>query len=283
VKVPGLSQVTSVATNAGGCCTSFIGFSLALTASGTVMAWGDNHFGELGNGGTTSSTTPVAVQGLTGASAIAAGGLQGIALTAGTSPAPSPRSGPFSSIWRQTANPRNSNEPGGLKDTFLESVSAASSTDAWAVGFHSLASTQPLAEHFNGHTWQSVPAPAAGTPGIGTVPILNGVSADSPNDAWAVGGTTLKPKNPDLSQDTLTLHWDGNSWQAVPSPCLTGLGTVDQQGSCNTTKASNQEQNHLTGVTALSPDNVWASGYENGANGTVPYVLHWDGTRQPGR
>jgi hypothetical protein len=64
----------------------------------------------------------------------------------------------------------------------------------------------------------------------------------------------------------------------VPSPCLTGLGTVDQQGSCNTTKASNQEQNHLTGVTALSPDNVWASGYENGANGTVPYVLHWDGT-----
>jgi alpha-tubulin suppressor-like RCC1 family protein len=361
VKVPGLSQVTAVATNTGGCCTSVIQFSLALTASGTVMAWGDDHFGELGDGSTTGSSTPVAVTGLTGVSAIVAGGLQGIALTAGTSPAPSPRSGPFSSIWRQTANPRNINEPGGLKVTFLESVSAASSTDAWAVGFHSLASTQPLAEHFNGRTWQishiplpqgasggslsgvdelapanvwavgssiwnfnghawtpvsapgsdfaaiagtsaddlwavgapgfnlefdqfngqtwqSVTAPGTGTPGIGAVPTLNGVSADSPSDAWAVGSTTLSTKNPDLSQDTLTLHWNGDSWQAVPSPCLTGQGTIDNKGNCNTTKASDQEQNHLTGVTALSSDNVWASGYENGSNGTVPYVLHWNGT-----
>jgi alpha-tubulin suppressor-like RCC1 family protein len=56
------------------------GFALALLNDGTVVAWGDNQNGELGDGGTTDSSVPVPVGGLTNVKAIAAGGVFGFAL-----------------------------------------------------------------------------------------------------------------------------------------------------------------------------------------------------------
>jgi alpha-tubulin suppressor-like RCC1 family protein len=44
----------------------------ALRADHTVVAWGYNHFGELGNGTTVKSAVPVVVTDLTGVTAIAA-------------------------------------------------------------------------------------------------------------------------------------------------------------------------------------------------------------------
>ncbi|HEY3821387.1 MAG TPA: hypothetical protein VGL81_29675 [Polyangiaceae bacterium] len=58
-------------------------FTCALLSNGTVRCWGDNPDGELGNGTTTSSTTPVAVSGLTGASGLAAGGYHACGLLPG--------------------------------------------------------------------------------------------------------------------------------------------------------------------------------------------------------
>jgi hypothetical protein len=54
--------------------------SLALLSSGTVMAWGVNGLGQLGNGTETKSNVPVAVSGLTEVTAISAGGYHSLAL-----------------------------------------------------------------------------------------------------------------------------------------------------------------------------------------------------------
>jgi hypothetical protein len=54
--------------------------SLALLSNHTVVAWGGNSSGQLGNGTTTSSTVPVAMGGTTEVAAIAAGARHSLAL-----------------------------------------------------------------------------------------------------------------------------------------------------------------------------------------------------------
>jgi uncharacterized protein (TIGR03437 family) len=73
VEVSGLTGV--IAAIAAGAA-----HSLALKSDGTVWAWGYNAAGELGNGSTSSSTLPAAVNNLTGAVAVAAGGETSLAL-----------------------------------------------------------------------------------------------------------------------------------------------------------------------------------------------------------
>jgi alpha-tubulin suppressor-like RCC1 family protein len=74
VRVSGISTATAVA--AGGVTGS--GYSCALLSSGRIDCWGANRTGQLGDGTTTDRHTPVAVSGITNATAIAAGGASGI-------------------------------------------------------------------------------------------------------------------------------------------------------------------------------------------------------------
>jgi len=82
--VPGLSGVLAVAAGMTHSC--------ALLSGGTVECWGSNAFGELGSGtstgpqtcaGSACSASPVAVSGLSGASAIATGNEHSCALVSG--------------------------------------------------------------------------------------------------------------------------------------------------------------------------------------------------------
>ncbi len=66
-------QVSGLTSGATGVATGGA-FSCAITAAGAVECWGDNGVGQLGDGTTAASTTPVQVSGLTsGVQAIAAG------------------------------------------------------------------------------------------------------------------------------------------------------------------------------------------------------------------
>jgi alpha-tubulin suppressor-like RCC1 family protein len=72
VAVTGLSDITAVAAG--------VDHALALRANGTVVSWGNNQTGKLGDGSTTTRLTPVAVSGLTNIVAIAAGQVSNAAL-----------------------------------------------------------------------------------------------------------------------------------------------------------------------------------------------------------
>jgi len=76
VRVPELTGVTALAG------ATFTGY--ALRGDGTVAAWGEGHYGELGNNTTTVISGPVPVAVPAAAAAIAAGGFNGYALRAGS-------------------------------------------------------------------------------------------------------------------------------------------------------------------------------------------------------
>jgi hypothetical protein len=74
VPVRGLRDVVALAAGHG--------HTLALQVDGTVWAWGNGTLGQLGDGTTSSRSTPVQVSGLTDVVAIAAGGGHSLARTA---------------------------------------------------------------------------------------------------------------------------------------------------------------------------------------------------------
>ncbi len=128
----------------------------------------------------------------------------------------------------------------------LEDVVTISQTDAWAVGWSGSASSldeRNVAMHWDGSTWTIVPTPQ---PGGELVDQLFAIDAVGPNDVWATGVYW----EDQTYYRSLIMHWNGATWSVVPHNCDTYQG--------------------LTGVTVVSPRNVWAVGDAE--------TCHYDGT-----
>jgi hypothetical protein len=162
----------------------------------------------------------------------------------------------------------------------IQSLSAVSTSDVWAVGQSVLGNTQTgqaLAEHWDGTAWSIVPVKHAGDSVMDwdRSEDLTSVDAISADDAWAVG---FYPANrpvgdvPSTVNDlTLVEHWNGTAWSTVAAP--------------DATKSDN-----LNSVSGDSSDDVWAVGgatytlaYGAGSSaGTLSYdaplVEHWNGS-----
>jgi hypothetical protein len=107
--------------------------------------------------------------------------------------------------------------------------------------------TATLIEHWNGTAWSVVPSPT-----VGTSPYLNGVTATSASNVWAVGydtpaGTT-QPR-------TFSLNWNGTAWTTVSSP---NVGAASRLVSVSTKPGA-----------AI----VWAAGYSGVSRSFNPLAL----------
>ncbi len=137
----------------------------------------------------------------------------------------------------------------------LESVSATSASDVWAVGGGQQSGQSTVALHFDGSSWKLVTVPAP----PGTSGGLFGVKALSPTDAWAVGESF---PNAGGNGKILTDHWNGISWQVVTAPPVGGPGALSS----------------LSSVDAAPGTGVWAVGFWVTSAAGNSVVLHWTGT-----
>ncbi len=130
----------------------------------------------------------------------------------------------------------------------LNGIATVATNSAWAVG---QGLRGALIEHWNGLTWEVATNPAAG-PGT----TLQGVSAASSRDVWAVGTATSTG-----TARTFIEHYNGTTWTAVPSP------------------NASTRNNLLSAVAAVSPTDVWAVGdFQNAGNVFQTLVEHWNGS-----
>jgi hypothetical protein len=136
------------------------------------------------------------------------------------------------SAWSQVPTP-SAARPDGKPIAALNSVSASSPADAWAVGtsLGSSPSAATVIMHWDGRAWTQVPSPDPGA----TFNFLNGVTAISATSAIAVGGYSNGGLRP------MMLRWNGSSWTqvTVPNP--------------------NNQAGQLFGV-AAGPAGVWTAG-----------------------
>jgi hypothetical protein len=176
---------------------------------------------------------------------------------------------------------------------------AASGSAVWSVGWGG--ATGSMAIRLAGGSWQRAVTANEGT----GENVLNGISARTESDIWAVGHAQNR---------SLTTHFDGSTWTVVPSPNLEfgirledvvavgandawAVGWSGSAGSLDdvnvamhwngkawtivpTPQPGGNEIDRLLAVDAAAPNDVWAVGIYS-PNPVVEdhsLILHWDGT-----
>jgi hypothetical protein len=138
----------------------------------------------------------------------------------------------------------------------LRGVVSFGASDVWAVGVSGSPQGRTLAEHWNGSSFSRVPTPNRS----GRSNILEDVAGVASSDVWAVGHADVLATG---AASTLAEHWDGITWQIVPTP---------NEGTKSTT-------NVLTGVAAIAANDAWAVGTSTSwPQGPLALTLHWNGS-----
>jgi hypothetical protein len=139
----------------------------------------------------------------------------------------------------------------------LFSVAAPRRRDVWAVGDYRTAGNsrtphaeQPLAEHWDGRSWQAIPAPSADSQSLGQA--LTAVAVGPGGNMWAAGlvlhGRPLAAST--TFEQTVLERWNGTSWALVTPPEPASRGAA------------------FYGLAALPSGEAWAVGWTGGPQGS---------------
>jgi hypothetical protein len=176
-------------------------------------------------------------------------------------------SGPWTLHWngRSVSSAAMNLPEGYYYDGAGGSGSFDSDSDGWLIsGIPPVVegSVDETAEWWHDGRWTMTPMAVSPQPGTQNVS-PQAVASLSPGDAWAVGEFSSTAIGPGIKPDgALIEHWNGTSWDIVANP------------------ASSSPATELLGVTAASPDEVWAAGFQaHGKAGFLPLVEHFDGTK----
>jgi hypothetical protein len=155
--------------------------------------------------------------------------------------------------WTQHSTPNSESASNHLTD-----IVAVAPDNVWAVGYYYISGYRPYALHWDGSKWSHVDMPMLG----GRLHFPQRVVAVSANDIWTVGYISAAFST-ETQYNTLIEHWDGSTWDLVPSPNPGGYDSI------------------LFGVSVIpNGKGLWATGRYNDAKGEAykTFITRWDGT-----
>jgi len=156
------------------------------------------------------------------------------------------------SSWKIVPNPGANPR---FYDANLLGIAAVSANDIWTVGQTTTSVEHSMIEHWNGTKWTLMQGPPFPT----NVDWMESVAVVSPSDIWGVGTFTIPNAEGSPYQNAI-IHWNGTKWSSVTAPQI------------------DEWLNILTGVTAISANDIWAVGFAGTGGGyEAPETLHWDG------
>lgn len=175
------------------------------------------------------------------------------------------------SQWTVVPTP-NPNPVPELTYCSLNAVAALAPNNVWAAGTCNIQDTgagyvgmHNLVVHWNGSSWQQMPAPIP--PSFG----LQGVSGDgiydilalAPNDIWFFGEWVTMNAQGFTSRYALAMHYDGSNFTVHDVPVVGANGAT------------------ILAADAVSSNDIWAvgaAGDGDPAGAANTYIYHWDGS-----
>jgi alpha-tubulin suppressor-like RCC1 family protein len=168
VRVPELEGVTAIATGSN--------HSIALLKDGTVRAWGENRYGEVGDGTVVQRHAPVTVRGVANAVAIAAGPGSSFAVLADGGVV---SWGAAAALGRPTTARRGGGDPVPAPVPGASGVTAISAGAQHAVALTSTGRVLAWGEENVGQVGHATPAKAGPVPTITTARTVYATAASS--------------------------------------------------------------------------------------------------------